>query len=267
MRTNSDTTGVRVPRSTATRNNPKANALQACDASSLRLTSAGSNQREKSPRRACRNLLPQSLGLADGRNLALPASMEECHSGEECCWRWLAHTMLKEASWLREDLDGVQHERESCRAARARAGDDQRAFSELKDTHSQIRQQILGLRADAADLRGQVHTLRMTITRQTMVEKELVTELADLDEGCRKLEQDESAHIRCASDAHQELNTLRKSADDKIWHLAQLEEANLSSRGDASKVQKACDRLRREAAERAIRDAQQQKKNNRTRSR
>ncbi|CAE8590512.1 unnamed protein product, partial [Polarella glacialis] len=121
---------------------------------------ARSPPRAGSPSRTQR--LPAEMGLAGLQVLHLPPDVTACDAGEQCCWRWLSHSLLKESSWLKDDLDHVRQEHEQYMGQRTKVELDIEAFAELRGSHKTLLHELHHSRAECTDLRRDFTVLKMT---------------------------------------------------------------------------------------------------------
>lgn len=106
-------------------------------------------------------VLPAELGLAGRRVLTLPSHVGDCSEGNNCCWRWLAHSLLKETSWLREDLDQTRKLQEKAQSTIDKVHHDTEAFAELRGVHNTSLEQLTHYRTEVCELRHDLNQLKI----------------------------------------------------------------------------------------------------------
>lgn len=169
-------------------------------------------------------MLPAELGLAGRRVLTLPSHVEQCDQGEQCCWRWLAHAVLKEASWLREDLDNVREEHSQFTRERQKAELDTEAFAELRGAHAETQRELKDAREEAADLRRELAALKTAHAHKTAREQELERELGRVDKERRDITVRESNALQRAETAERELSRLTAAEEELQQRAQQMED-------------------------------------------
>mmetsp|Transcript_124551 Transcript_124551/g.346791 ORF Transcript_124551/g.346791 Transcript_124551/m.346791 type:complete len:317 (-) Transcript_124551:81-1031(-) len=170
-----------------------------------------------------RRVLPAELGLAGRRVLTLPSHVDTCDQGERCCWRWLAHAVLKEASWLKEDLDSVREEHSAYVGERAKVEHDIEAFAELRGAHAQLQREFHEVRADACELRRELSSIRIAHAHKAAREKELERDLARTEEERVRTAEREADAKRRADEAESLLTQARAEAEELKAKLRRMQ--------------------------------------------
>lgn len=187
--------------------------------------------------------MPAELGLAAHRVLTLPSHVDQCDKGEQCCWRWLAHAVLKESSWLREDLCQTREEAERAETQRVKVTIDSLAFAELRGAHTQMEQELGDLRCEAAILRQQLSVVTSNhstyMARAQELDQALI--LAE-EERLRALEAEREAIIR-RDDACRALDRATGSEDHLQRQLLRLEDERVRAVGELQAVRRERDIL------------------------
>jgi len=134
-------------------------------------------------------LLPAELGLAGTRMLAVPSHVKTCNDAENCCWRWLAHSLLKEVEWGAQELQTAQSGLSAKMKEREQIEHDFVAFAELRGAHFETQKQLDECKMQAKNLTDELAVLRsesaqkaaraLELERQTMMLLESQRALAD----------------------------------------------------------------------------------------
>lgn len=202
-----------------------------------------------SPSNAGRRVLPAELGLAGRRVLTLPSHVDTCDQGERCCWRWLAHAVLKEASWLKEDLDSVREEHSAYVGERVKVEHDIEAFAELRGAHAQMQREFSEARADACELRRELSAIRTAHAHKAAREKELERELARTEEERLRTADREAAERTRAEEAENLLAKARAAAEEWKEKLLRMEGLEAQTDAELRDLRTQRDTLRREKEE------------------
>lgn len=200
-----------------------------------------------------RRMLPAELGLAGKRILTLPSYVDQCEQGEQCCWRWLAHAVLKEATWLKEDLDTAREEHLQYTRERHKAEHDAEAFAELRGAHSETQRELSECRSETGDLRRELAALKMAHAHKSAREQELERELARLEKAQRETGQREVAAMRRAEVAERDLARATAVEEDLQQRMLQLEDLKARLGADLQEARAERDTLRKAAEEEAER--------------
>jgi len=199
------------------------------------------------PSSAGRRVLPAELGLAGQRVLTLPSHVDTCDQGENCCWRWLAHSVMKEASWLKEDLDAVRKEHGEHVESHIKAEHDVAAFAELRGAHGALQQELGEYRHDCADLRRELMTLKAAHGQKVAREQELQRDVARLEEE-KKESLAREAELRSAAEtAQMELRALRSAHEDTNRELRSMGDWKITAEMDLRRMASERDELRKAA--------------------
>jgi len=196
-----------------------------------------------------RRMLPAELGLAGRRVLTLPSHVEQCDQGEQCCWRWLAHAVLKEASWLREDLDVARDEHSQYTREKQKAELDAEAYAELRGAHTETIRELKDGREEAGDLRRELAALKTAHAHKTAREQELMRELTRIEKDRREVATSEGTAVKRAEAAEREL--ARASAAEEELHQRVLQFEDMKARliADVQELKGERDLLRAAAEE------------------
>lgn len=144
-------------------------------------------------------LFPAELGLSSGRVLTLPSHLDNCSAGDKCCWRWLTHAVLREAAWLKADLEGARelHALEMSAPSKVYSKHDAEAFAELRGAHAEAQRELRELRAETRDLEQELSQLK-TEHAQGLAKEESVKSQIENSKGVR-----DAAATRAAEAADQ----------------------------------------------------------------
>lgn len=197
------------------------------------------------PTRPGRRALPAELGLAGHRVLTLPSHVDTCDQGEKCCWRWLAHSVLKEASWLKEDLDSVRQEHAQSVGERTKLEHDTEAFAELRGAHAATQRELDSLKAEAAEVRRELAAIRTAHAHKAAREQELERELSRVDEERRRFIEQEAASTRRADEAERELERARHREQELEMKLLSTREAEADAHAEVKEVRAELDHHRK----------------------
>lgn len=189
------------------------------------------------PSSAGRRNLPAELGLAGGRLLALPSHVDQCDQGENCCWRWLAHAVMRESAWLKEDLDSVRKEHEEQYNSRAKAEFDIEAYAELRGSHSAMKSELEDLRHESADLRRELMAFKTMHAQKVSREQELQRDVARLEEEKRRGEERERDLKHHADQLQLQLAAQRSASEDLNRQILRLEDAKVQKEGECRRFQ------------------------------
>jgi len=194
-------------------------------------------------------VLPAELGLAGRRVLTLPSHVDQCDKGEQCCWRWLAHAVLKEASWLKEDLDTAREEHSQYTREKLKAEHDAEAFAELRGAHAETKRELAECRAEAHDLRRELAALKTAHAHKSAREQELEREVAKLDRERRETSARESAALKRADVAEREAAHATSTADELHQRILLMEDAKARLSADLQQCRLERDKLLQAAEE------------------
>lgn len=197
------------------------------------------------PSSAGRRMLPAELGLAGRRVLALPSHVDQCDQGENCCWRWLAHSVLRESAWLKEDLDSVRKEHEEQLDSRIKAENDIEAYAELRGSHFAIQSELKDLRHESTDLRRDLMKLKAEHAQKVAREQELQREVSRLEAEKRQVEQREKEAKQHADQLQQQLTAQRSAAEEMNHQILRLEDAKVQTEAESKRFQAECVELRK----------------------
>jgi len=205
--------------------------------------------------------LPAELGLAGIRLNNLPANVDTCDQSERCCWRWLAHSVLKEASWLKDELDAVRKEQGNRLAERAKVEHNAEAHAELRGTHAEVQRVLSEARAEICEFRRERAAMRTENATKAAREVELEREVARLeDDRLRTSDREADAHCR-AVDSEACLARTRETVEELRKQLSQTEIAQALSTAQLAQVTKERNELQREKE--AEKEARRRKRNDR----
>lgn len=198
-----------------------------------------------------RRALPAELGLAGRRVLTLPSHVDQCDQGEHCCWRWLAHAVLKEASWLKEDLDTAREEHSQYARERLKAEHDVEAFAELRGAHATTVRELTDCRSEVGDLRRELAALKTAHAHKAAREQELERELAKVEKDRRDTNSREAQALRRAETAERELAKTSAQAEELHNQIMHREDLKAKIQADLNECRSERDTLRRAAEEAA----------------
>lgn len=168
--------------------------------------------------------LPAELGLAGQRVLDLPAELDTCSQGERCCWRWLAHAVLKEASWMKDDLDKARQDYIDAVSDHAQVQSDAEAYAELRGEHKAMLLQAVANSAKATESETKLATLQKAYGHKAAREQELERQIAKMEMNRKAAEDRELALLRRAESAEHELVKSQVRAESTNQRKLQLEE-------------------------------------------
>jgi len=198
---------------------------------------------------AGRRMLPAELGLAGRRVLTLPSHVEQCDQGEQCCWRWLAHAVLKEASWLREDLDVAREEHSQYTREKQKAELDAEAYAELRGAHAATIKELKDAREEAGDLRRELASLKTAHAHKTAREQELLREFTRVEKERREVVALEASAAKRAEAAERELSKAAHTAEELQNRVLHMEDIKARLNADLQEANKERDLLRTAAEE------------------
>jgi len=196
-------------------------------------------------------MLPAELGLAGRRVLTLPSHVEQCDQGEQCCWRWLAHAVLKEASWLREDLDVAREEHSQYTREKQEAELDAEAYAELRGAHAETMRELKDAREEAGDLRRELAALKTAHAHKTAREQELMRELTRTEKERREVAMAEAAATKRADVAERELSRATNAEEDLRNRVLSMEDTKARLSADLQGIKAERDTLKAAAEEAA----------------
>jgi len=202
-----------------------------------------------------RRILPAELGLAGRRVLTLPSHVDTCDQGEQCCWRWLAHSVLKEASWLKEDLDSARQEGERVLGERLKVEHDVEAFAELRGAHTQTLRELTEVRSEAGELRRELVALRSAHAHKAAREQELERELARAEVERKSALEREQAEQQRALTAERELAAALSKEEEQRKKLLLMEDQKARNGAEMQKL-----RVENESLSKAVEDYASKKK-------
>eukprot|EP00930_Biecheleria_cincta_P056503 TRINITY_DN4260_c0_g1_i1.p1 TRINITY_DN4260_c0_g1~~TRINITY_DN4260_c0_g1_i1.p1 ORF type:complete len:292 (-),score=56.69 TRINITY_DN4260_c0_g1_i1:2-877(-) len=197
------------------------------------------------PSSAGRRMLPAELGLAGRRILALPAHIDQCDQGENCCWRWLAHAVLRESAWLKEDLDSVRKEHEEQLTSRTKVENDIEAYAELRGSHSAMQSELKDLRHESAELRRELMALKAAHAHKVSREQELQREVSRLEAEKGQMEQRQNEAKLHADHLQQQLAAQRSAGEEMNHQILRLEDAKAQIESESKRYQVECAELRK----------------------
>jgi len=209
-------------------------------------TSRGARGRDASPEpggAGGRRVLPAELGLAGRRVLTLPSHVDQCDKGEQCCWRWLAHAVLKEASWLKEDLDTAREEHAQYTRERMKAEHDAEAFAELRGAHAEMQRELADVRSEAHELRRELTALKTAHAHKVAHEQELERELARSDRERKMTAEREGIAMRRAQQGEQESTVAKAMVEDLQKKLLHAEDQRARTKADLDAIKREKDLL------------------------
>jgi len=207
--------------------------------------------------------LPAELGFAAGRRLVnLPHNVKGCDQGERCCWRWLAHTVLKEASGFKEELDTVRKEQGGRLAEQAKVEHDVEAYAELRGAHAQVQRELSGNRAEICELKQERAAMRTEIATKAAREVELEREIARAEDDKLRSCDREAAANRRTQESEAILARTQATLEEFRKQILQNEIAQAHAAVQLAQVTKERNELQREkeAAEEARRRKRNKKK-------
>jgi len=205
--------------------------------------------------------LPAELGLAGRRLVNLPSNIDTCDQGERCCWRWLAHSVLKEASWLKEELDAVRKDQGERLAERAKVEHDAEAHAELRGAHAEVQRELIEARAEICELRRERAAMRTENATKAAREVELEREIARAEDDKLRTCDREAAAYRRAQDSEALLARTRVTVEELRKQLAQAEVAQAHAAAQLAQVTKELNEMQRERE--ATAEARRKKRNER----
>lgn len=208
-----------------------------------------------------RRVVAADLGLASQRVLTLPSHVGTCNMGEKCCWRWLAHSVLKEATWLKKDLDSVREERaQQCTNERFKIDHNAEAFAELRGAHAEKQRELGVVSAEVADLRRELGAMRTAHVYKAARTDELERELARVEEARRVAAEREAAATRRADEAERELARALAVEKELSQSLLAKEDWKTKAIADQRELQAEYDQLKQAADEAAAKLARKKQK-------
>jgi len=187
--------------------------------------------------------LPAELGLAGRRVLQLPSHVDQCDKGEQCCWRWLAHAVLKEASWLKEDLDVSREEHAQYTRERVKVDHDSEAYAELRGAHAETQRELAEIRSETYDLRRELAALKTAHAHKVAHEQELERELAKCERERKLTAEKEVAATKRALAAEKEAMTAAALAEDLQRKMLYSEDQKARIKGDLDSLKREKDAL------------------------
>lgn len=167
----------------------------------------------------------------------MPSHVEQCDKGEQCCWRWLAHAVLKEATWLKEDLDTTREEHDRYARERQKAEHDSEAYAELRGAHAETQRELAEVRVETHEMRREMASLKTAHAHKVAHEQELERELAKSERERRQTSERETAALKRSQIDEKEALLARHTAEDLQAKLlaAEDEKARLRSNFEAVK--------------------------------
>lgn len=203
-------------------------------------------QAHNRPASAGRRVLPAELGISGRRVLTLPSHVDNCDQGESCCWRWLAHAVLKEASWLKEDLDTLRKEYSDRMEHQVKVENSVEELAELRGAHRTLQNELRLSREDCAALRQELLVAKTQAVQKQSREEDLVNDVARLkDEKSQASARAEKALER-AMEMERENYKMHADVEDLKRQLLFLEDDKVRAEGLIKALRKESDELRQE---------------------
>jgi len=190
--------------------------------------------------------LPAELGQSGRRLVNLTSNVDTCDQGDRCCWRWLAHSVLKEASWLKDELDAVQKEQGDRLAERFRVEHNAEAYAELRGAHAEVQRELGEARAEICELRRESAVIRTHNATKAAREVELEREIARLEDENLRLCDCEAEATRRAQDAEALLARTRVTVEELRERLSQTETTQALTAAQVAQVIRERNELQRE---------------------
>lgn len=189
----------------------------------------------------------------------MPSHVEQCDQGEQCCWRWLAHAVLKEASWLREDLEKTRDEHSQYTREKHKAELDAEAYAELRGAHAETIRELKDAREEAGDLRRELAALKTAHAHKTAREQELMRELTRVEKERREVATSEGAAAKRAEAAERELARASAAEEELQQRVLQFEDLKARLVADLQELKGERDLLRAAAEEKSKKKTRNQR--------
>ncbi|CAJ1417203.1 unnamed protein product [Effrenium voratum] len=212
-------------------------------------------QHHNRPASAGRRILPAELGLAGRRVLTLPSHVDQCDQGESCCWRWLAHAVLKEAAWLKEDLDSLRKEHAEQQEHHTKVENCTEDLAELRGAHKILQQELRTSREQCDLVRQELLIVKTSQAQKLSKEEDLVREVARLEgeksQAVARMEDARQKHMQMERETfrmHSEIEDLKRQIlfreDDRVraeglLKAVKKERDELKEAAEATKKRKA----------------------------
>jgi len=205
--------------------------------------------------------LPAELGLAGRRLINLPHNVDTCDQGDRCCWHWLAHSVLRETAWLKDELDVVRKEQVDRVVERARVEHNAVEHAELRGTHAEVQRELSEARAEICEFRREKAAMRTESATRAAREVELEREIPRLeDDRLRTCDREADANRR-AQDSEALLARTRITVEELRKQLSQTEIAQALAAAQLAQATKERNELQREKE--AAAEARRRKANDR----
>lgn len=175
----------------------------------------------------------------------MPSHVDQCDQGEHCCWRWLAHAVLQEAAFLKDDLDIVRKEHDDQVHYQTKIDFDVEAYAELRGSHSAMQSELRDLRQECTDLRRELMALKTAHAHKASREQELQREVSRLTEEKRQMELREKDARQHADRLQEQLTAQRSAAEEMSHQILRLEDAKAQKEGESKRYRDECAELRR----------------------
>lgn len=197
--------------------------------------------------------MPAELGLAGRRVLTLPSHVDNCDQGEACCWRWLAHAVLKEAAWLKEDLDSLRKEHAERLAQISKVENSTEDLAELRGAHRAVQEELKATKAQCDELRYEMLTIKTSGAQRA-------TKVEDLQKDVQRLEDEKAQALTKLEEAQKDVlererNEYRMQSEmqDLKRQLLLYEDDKVRNEGLLKAIRQERDTLRQAADEAARR--------------
>eukprot|EP00435_Cladocopium_sp_Y103_P059223 s445_g21.t1 len=201
-------------------------------------------QHHNRPASAGRRILPAELGLSGRRVLTLPSHVDNCDQGESCCWRWLAHAVLKEASWLKEDLDTLRKEYAHHMEQQTKVESSVEELAELRGAHRMLQTELRSSRDSCDVLRQELLLAKTQAVQKQSREEDLMQEVARLTEEKSQATARAEKAMEKSMETERENYKMHADVEDLKRQLLFLEDDKVRTEGLIKTVTKERDELR-----------------------
>lgn len=215
-------------------------------------------QHHNRPSSAGRRILPAELGLSGRRVLTLPSHVDNCDQGESCCWRWLAHAVLKEASWLKEDLDTLRKEYAHHMEQQTKIESSVEELAELRGAHRTLQIELRSSRDSCDVLRQDLLLAKTQAVQKQSREEDLTQEVARLTEEKSQATAKAEKAMEKSMETERENYKMHADVEDLKRQLLFLEDDKVRTEGLMKALTKERDELRE--AQEAQKEAQKRRK-------
>jgi len=202
--------------------------------------------------------------LSGHRFIHAPCDVDICDHGDRCCWRWLAHSILKETSWLKDELHKVRKDQGDRLAERAQVEHNTEAHAELRGTHAKMSCDLNEARAEICEFMRERTAMITNNATQAAREAEVEREIARLEEEkLRSCDRQDHANRR-VQDSDALLASTLITLEELRQRLSQAEIAQALAAAQLAQVIKERSDLQKEKeAAAAAAEARRRKRNDR----